>query len=823
MASSTNIVMPEDLLRMDRDAISRSIINHVQHTQGKHPIATTLNDEYWSVARMVRDRLADRWTRTWHRNLTAQPKRVYYLSMEYLLGRLLEDGLLNLGIEAETRDALQRLGIDYEDVVDQEEDPGIGNGGLGRLAACFLDSMATLGIAGMGYGIRYEFGIFRQTLVQGEQVEMPDNWLRLGNPWEVARPERQFQVHFGGRVIQYTGRSGELVHEWVDTEEVLAMAYDVPVPGFRNGVVNTLRLWSAKATQEFDITVFNRGDYIKSVEDKSQSENISRVLYPRDDGVCGKELRLKQEFFLVSATLQDALHRHLTRHRRLDNLPEFAVFQLNDTHPALAIAELMRLLVDVHGMRWEAAWEITRRSMAYTNHTIMPEALERWPVWMMQRLLPRHLQIIYQINFFFLEDVKRRFPDDIERLRRVSIIEEGSEKKVRMANLALVGCHRVNGVSELHTELLRHRVFRDFDELHPDKISNKTNGVTPRRWLLKCNPELAALITSRIGDTWPRHLERLTDIAALAHDPEFQSEWRAVKRRNKERLSGFLQRRFGVTVNPDWLVDSQVKRVHEYKRQLLNILHVVLLYLECRRSGHEDMVPRTFVFSGKAAPGYIMAKRIIHLVTSVARVINADPAARDRLKVLYVPNYGVTIAEQLIPATDVSEQISTAGTEASGTGNMKFALNGALTVGTLDGANIEIKDAVGAENMFLFGLTAEEVSATQAAGYRPEDIYHADPDLRAVLDAISVGMFCPEDPGRFRPIVDNLLAQDRYLVLADFRSYVRCHRTVGVAYRDQASWTSKAITNVAHMGRFSSDRTILQYARDIWEVPIDAE
>ena len=820
MANQHQLVMPEEQLPMDAESLRRSIINHIQHTQGKHPIATTPFDEFWSVARAARDRLADRWTRTWHQNLTNKPKRVYYLSMEYLLGRLLEDGLLSLGILDETKAALSKLGIEYGDVVTQEEDPGIGNGGLGRLAACFLDSMATLGIAAMGYGIRYEFGIFHQTLVHGEQVEVPDNWLRLGNPWEVARPERQFHVHFGGRVIQYTGRSGEIVHEWLDTEEVLAMAYDVPVPGHRNGVVNTLRLWSAKATQEFDITVFNQGDYIKSVEDKSLSENISRLLYPRDDAVSGKELRLKQEYFLVSATLQDAIHRHLLRHKRVDNLHEFAVFQLNDTHPALAIAELMRLLVDVHGMPWEQAWEITRSSMAYTNHTIMPEALERWPVWMLERILPRHLQIIYLINHVFLQEVSARHPGDEDRVRRMSIVEEGSEKKIRMAHLAIVGSSHVNGVSALHTEILRRHVFGDFDELYPGKISNKTNGVTPRRWLLKCNPGLAALITSRIGDRWCTDLDRLEQLVPLAEDPEFQANWRAVKRENKERLAAFLLVRHGMSLDASWLLDAQAKRIHEYKRQLLNLMHVVHLYLGCRERRIADAVPRTFVFSGKAAAGYDMAKRIVHLINSVSRVVNSDRLAKDSLRVLFIPNYGVTIAETLIPATDVSEQISTAGMEASGTGNMKFALNGALTAGTLDGANIEIMDAVGRENMFLFGLTAEEVLSAHQTGYRPEDIYHSDPELRAVLDAIAGGLFSPEDPARFRPVVDALLHGDRYMLLADFCSYVRCQRSIEAAYLDQAAWTKKSILNVAHMGRFSSDRTIAAYAREIWGVPV---
>lgn len=811
---------PKEELPTDKDSLQRSFINHVEHTQGRHPSAATTFDEFMSVARTARDHMAERWSETWHHSLTSKPRRVYYLSMEYLLGRLLEDGLLNLGLHDEMRAAAEELGVDWNAIVDQEEDPGIGNGGLGRLAACFLDSMASLGIPGTGYGIRFEFGIFRQGIVDGAQVELPDNWLRLGNPWEIARPERIFEVHFGGRVIQYTGSAGEVVHEWVDTEEVLAMAYDVPVPGFRNGVVNTLRLWSAKATREFDISVFNQGDYMRSVEAKSLSENISRVLYPRDDEVAGKELRLKQEYFLVSATLQDAIHRHFQAHPTLDNLHEHAVFQLNDTHPALAVAELVRLLTDVHGMSFERAWTITRQSMAYTNHTILPEALERWPVWMLERLLPRHLQIIYEINQRFLEEVRRRFPGDMDRLRRMSIIEEGSEKRVRMANLAVVGSSHVNGVSVLHTEILKESVFKDFHEFYPGKITAKTNGVTPRRWLLKCNPDLAALITSRIGDGWVTDLAQLERLEPLATDGAFQEQWAEVKRCNKERFSQFLQRRNGIRLDPSHLFDVQVKRIHEYKRQLLNVLHVVALYLQYRDNPPDDVVPRTFLFSGKAAPGYDMAKRIIHLISSVGAVINRDPVVRQLLRVHFVPNYCVTVAEHIIPAADISEQISTAGTEASGTGNMKLSLNGALTLGTLDGANVEIKDAVGRHNMFLFGLTTEEVAATRRAGYRPMELANNDRVLQRALEAIGSGAFSADDPGRFKPIVDHLLHYDPFLVLADFQSYLRCHRTIEVAYRDPASWTEKAILNVAHMGRFSSDKTIGEYAREIWRVPV---
>ncbi|HEY2406296.1 MAG TPA: glycogen/starch/alpha-glucan phosphorylase [Polyangiaceae bacterium] len=819
MSNSAKYNIPVDELSLDAQSIRNSFVNHVQHTQGKHPNAATRLDHFVSTARLARDRMFDRWTRTWHRRERQQPKIVYYLSMEYLLGRLLEDGLVNLGVLEETREALASLGIDLEQVLEQEPDAGLGNGGLGRLAACFLDSMATLGIAGMGYGLRYDYGIFRQDIVGGMQQESPDQWLQYGSPWEIARPERMYKVSFGGRVIQYTGSSGRLVHEWVDTQDVQAMAYDIPVPGYKNLVVNTLRLWSAKATRDFDITWFNRGDYIKSVEEKSSTENISRVLYPNDQQPAGKELRLKQEYFLVSATLQDVLGRHVRYHADLYNLHEQAIFQMNDTHPALAVAELMRLLVDVHAMPWDHAWSLVKRCCAYTNHTILPEALERWPVWLMERVLPRHLQIIYDINSAFLQDVKKRFPGDDERLRRMSIIEEGGEKRVRMANLAVIGSTRVNGVSALHSHLLREHLFHDFYELEGAKFCNQTNGVTPRRWLLKCNPKLAALITNRIGIGWETNLDQLERLAPFASDPEFQTEWQAIKRGNKDRLAGALRRRYQIELDPTHLIDAQVKRIHEYKRQLLNVLHVVSLYLSYRTKAPFDVTPRTFLFAGKAAPGYDMAKRIIHLINSVAAAINADVNVRQHLRVLFVPNYSVSLAEVIIPASDVSEQISTAGTEASGTGNMKFAMNGALTVGTLDGANIEIKDAVSEANMFLFGLTAEQVASSRETGYDPQQLYYAEPLLRGALDAVSSGMFSPDEPGRFKPIVDSLLyGGDPYMVLADFLSYVHCQRSVEAAYHDQAGWTRRAILNVAHMGTFSSDRTISSYARDIWGV-----
>jgi starch phosphorylase len=809
--------IPTNELALDAASIRDSFVNHLQHTQGKHPRAATPLDHFVSVARTARDRMFDRWTRTWQQRFVEKPKIVYYLSMEYLLGRLLEDSLINIGILEETRAALAELGIDLDTILHEEPDPGLGNGGLGRLAACFLDSLATLGIAAMGYGIRYEYGIFGQEIVGGQQNEAPDLWLQFGSPWDVARPERIYDVHFGGRVIHYTSSAGRTVHEWVDTYDVRAMAYDIPVPGYRNGVVNTLRLWSAKATQAFDISYFNRGDYAKAVERKVTTENISRVLYPADTALVGKELRLQQEYFLVSATLQDAVQRHLTYHANLNNLHHQAVFQLNDTHPALAVTELLRLLMDVHGLTWDHAWSITTQCMAYTNHTILPEALERWPLWLLERLLPRHLQLIYEINHRFLQEVRQRYPGDEERIRRMSLIEEGAEKYVRMANLAVVGARRVNGVSALHSRLLKETLFRDFNDLWPGKITNQTNGVTPRRWLLKCNPELARLITRHIGDRWVRELDYLEDLAPLADDPEFCAEFREIKRRNKRRLADGIWKNSALEIDPEALLDVQIKRIHEYKRQLLNILHVVLLYLDERDNPSQTGVRRTFLFAGKAAPGYEMARRIIHLITSVGAVIGADARVRERLRVVFVPNYSVSLAELIIPASEVSEQISTAGFEASGTGNMKLALNGALTVGTLDGANIEIRDAVGEENVFLFGLSAEEVMRAREQGYHPERIYYSEPPVRRVLDAVASGTFSPEEPGRFRPIVDALLRGDHFMVLADFLSYVSCQREVATAYaRDPAAWTRRAVLNVARMGHFSSDRTIAGYASEIW-------
>jgi len=764
----------------------------------------------------------DKWTRTWKARSDTRPKQVYYLSLEFLIGRLLSDGLISLGIYDECKQGLAEVGLDLETILEKEQDAGLGNGGLGRLAACFIDSMATLGIPAVGYGLRYDYGIFRQDIVGGRQQEAPDMWLQNGNPWEVVRPERSYNVQFGGRVIHYTGSDGLLRHEWVDSDAVLAVAHDIPVPGYQSDIVNTLRLWGARGNKDFDISYFNAGDYAKAVERKSHDENITRVLYPNDNHALGKELRLKQEFFLVSATLQDCMARHLARGGDIRNFARAATFQLNDTHPALAVAELMRLLMDQYGLDWNEAWTITRESINYTNHTLLPEALEKWPVWLMERVLPRHLQIIYDINARFLEGVERRFPGDGDRKRRMSIIEETGERFVRMANLAVIGSSRVNGVSAMHSQLLRENLFKDFDEFEPGKMLNQTNGVTPRRWMLKCNPSQTALLNRLIGPGWERDAMRLSQLERFVDDYAVIEEWKTIKRLNKERLSTRLREECGIEFDPNFMLDSQVKRIHEYKRQLLNLLHVVSLYqaFKADPSTIEASVPRAFLFAGKAAPGYETAKQIIWLINSVAKVINNDLQVSHKLKIIYVPNYNVSWAELIIPATEVSEQISTAGYEASGTGNMKFAMNGALTIGTLDGANVEMREHIGGENMFIFGLQSPEVDALKRTGYDAREIYFADRQVRAALDAIRSGAFNPEDPGRFVDLVESLLENDSFLVLADFRSYVSCHRAVETAYRDQFTWTKKSMLNVARMGFFSSDRTIEGYARDIWEVPL---
>lgn len=809
---------------VDVASLSQSLADRLVFSVGKDSITATARDWFFAAAYTTRDRLIAGWMETMRSYYEADAKRIYYLSMEFLMGRTLMNSMLNLGFDQECRLALERQGIDLLGLREVEHDAALGNGGLGRLAACFLDSMATLDLPGYGFGIRYEYGMFSQRIEEGWQVERPDNWLRYGNPWEFPRSEVLYRVKFGGRVVQYADEKGVPRYQWVDTDDVMAMAYDTPIPGFKTKTVNNMRLWSAKATREFDLRYFNEGNYIKAVEDKNHSENLSRVLYPDDTTAMGRELRLKQQFFFVSASLQDILYRYSKYHDGFGDLPEKVAIQLNDTHPAIAIPELMRILVDVHHLEWDEAWAITRRTFSYTNHTLMPEALETWPVAMFESLLPRHLQIIYEINQRFLDDVRRRYPGDGGLLRRVSLIDEENGKRVRMAHLAVVGSHKVNGVARIHTELMKQTIFGDFHRLYPDRIVNMTNGITPRRWLNQANPRLSALITSRIGDGWLKDLSQLQLLLPLAEEEKFRAEFAAVKRANKEQFVALMQSNLGITLDPASLFDVQIKRVHEYKRQLLNLLHVVTLYNRIRKCAVEDLVPRTVIFSGKAAPGYAMAKLIIKLINEVANIVNNDARVGDRLKVVFVPNYGVSVAEEIIPAADLSEQISTAGTEASGTGNMKLALNGALTIGTLDGANVEIGEEVGAENIFIFGLTTAEVAALRASGYRPRERYEGDAELREALDMIASGYFSHGHPDQFRPIVDNLLTfGDHYLLLADYASYVACQKRVDAAYRDQDEWTRMAIRNVAKMGKFSSDRTITEYAEQIWHAhPVKA-
>ncbi len=802
-------------LGMKPKDLSKDIAHHFNVTLGRGKSCKSTHYSYLSLALSVRDRLMERWKNTQQTYQETGCKRAYYLSLEFLMGRTLGNAMLNLGIESAADKALQTLGLELEELADIEADAGLGNGGLGRLAACFVDSCATLQLPVTGYGIRYEYGMFRQIVENGYQLEEPDHWLRNGHVWELERPELTTRVRFGGHTeIDAHGR----VH-WVNTQDVLAVPYDVPVPGYQNGTVNTLRLWKAAATDEFGLSEFNAGDYTEAVRSKNMAENITMVLYPNDASENGKELRLRQQYFLASASLQDVIRDWVAVHG--SNFSQFAkknVFQLNDTHPTIAVAELMRLLVDEHGVPWDKAWDITRQTMAYTNHTLLPEALEKWPVRLFRQLLPRLLEIIFEINAGFLKEVAARWPGDEERLTRMSLIEEGWEQQVRMAYLAIVGSFSVNGVAALHSDLLVQGMFKDFYALWPEKFNNKTNGITPRRWLAGCNPELAALISKTIGDGWTRELSELSKLAPYAEDPAFRKRWRAIKLANKQKLAAYIEAEVGVTVDAAALFDTQVKRIHEYKRQLLNILHVIHLYDRLRRGEDAHWVPRVVIIGGKAAPGYQMAKRIIKLANNVARVINRDPLLGERLKVVFLPNYRVTAMEIICPGTDLSEQISTAGKEASGTGNMKFMLNGALTIGTLDGANIEIREEVGAEHFFLFGLTAEEVETTRAH-YDPVGIIQGNEDLRRVMALLESGYFNPDEPGIFDTIIDSIKGSwDPWMTAADFAGYVAAQRQAADAYSDQDSWTRMSILNTAAAGKFSSDRTIGEYNRDIWKL-----
>jgi starch phosphorylase len=796
----------------------QALQNHLVYSIFKTDEVATPRDWYSTTAYTVRDHVIDRWVKTVEAYGEQDPKRVYYLSLEFLIGRMLSNAALNLGVDKEVRDGLNALGHKMENVVEMEPDAALGNGGLGRLAACFLDSMATMDIPGTGYGIRYEYGMFKQSINQGQQIENPDNWLRYGNIWEFQRPESTYTVQFFGQVVEFETDKGYESH-WADAESVVAMAYDVPIPGYDTQTVNNLRLWSAKASKEFDLRYFNEGNYERAVESRNVTESISKVLYPNDASASGRELRLKQQYFFVSASIQDILHRFLLKHKDWKKLPDKIAIQLNDTHPAIAVAEMMYQLVDVHHMEWNAAWSLVGKVFAYTNHTLMPEALETWSVDLFSNLLPRHLQIIYRINHEFLAMVNHHFPGDNDLLSRVSIIDETHGRRVRMAHLAVVGSHTVNGVAALHSELLKTTLFADFNRIYPNKFVNVTNGITPRRWLNQCNPDLTALLTKVIGTGFQKDLDRLKLITPLADDEKFRKAFRDVKLANKLRLSNKIEDLTGVKLNPNSLFDVQIKRIHEYKRQLLNVLHVITLYNRIRLGHVNDITPRTVIFGGKAAPGYWMAKLIIRLINDVATLINDDPAVGDKLKVVFYPNYEVSAAELLFPGSDLSEQISTAGTEASGTGNMKMALNGALTIGTLDGANVEIKEEVGNENIFIFGLTTNEVAQTKAQGYNPWDYYNNNAELKEVLDMIAGGFFSVEEPDRYQAIFDNLLHKgDHYLLLADYASYIAAQYAVGALYQDQEEWSRMAILNVARVGKFSSDRTIGEYAKNIWNV-----
>jgi starch phosphorylase len=806
-------------LGMDVDSLRDSIVRHLTYSLAKNKHTASDRDWYHCLVLTVRDRLVERYMATTHDFYEQDVKRVYYLSLEFLIGRSLTASVLSLGIESQIREALSQLGHDYEKLYGLEDEAALGNGGLGRLAACLLDSMASLGVAGYGYGIRYEYGMFNQRIEGGVQVEHPENWLRYGNPWEFPRSEVIYPVYYGGRVLGYSNDIGDRQSSWLPGGQVMAMAYDMPVAGFLNGKVNNLRLWAAKATREFELQDFQVGDYIGAVEHKTESENLSKVLYPSDETGLGRELRLKQEYFFISASLQDILRRYLAHHKDLQAIPQKIVIQLNDTHPALAVVEWMRLLLDRHHLPWETAWEITRATFAYTNHTLLPEALETWPVAMLEHLLPRHLQIIYKINHCFLKQVTDRYPGDIQRLRRMSLIEEGGERRVRMAHLAIVGSHRVNGVSKLHSQLLQEQLFADFHELYPELFVNITNGITPRRWLYQANPKLSELITEQIGPQWQTDLSELRGLEPLAEDAGFRARFREVKRKNKEWLAQVIEWRTGIKVDAESLYDVQVKRIHEYKRQHLCLLHAIVLYNRIRSAQTKwTGVPRTIIFGGKAAPSYQLAKDLIRLIHDVADLVNNDPLTQQFLKVVFIPNYDVSTAATVIPAAELSEQISTAGMEASGTGNMKLALNGALTIGTLDGANIEIREEVGAENFFLFGLRTDEVSTLRAGGYDPAVYSDGDDELRQSLDQIGGGFFSPDDPERHRALHDNLAYYDPFLVLADFRDYLRCQGEVEALYRDPEEWTRRAILNVARMGRFSSDRTVQDYAHQVWGV-----
>ncbi|HEY7405147.1 MAG TPA: glycogen/starch/alpha-glucan phosphorylase [Candidatus Angelobacter sp.] len=802
------------------EPLRESILRHVHYTLARPDGSFVPRELFKPVSLAIRDLLIDGLLMTEQRYRDQNVKRLCYLSMEFLMGRWLSDNLCNLGLMEACRAVMAEFGVNLEDVLEVEPDAGLGNGGLGRLAACFLESLATIGMPGFGYGIDYEYGMFKQEIVNGFQREKPDQWKSEGTPFYVERPLEVCAIPLYGRIQSSRDSLGNRRQSWVDSKIVLGIPNDMPVAGYNGATVNFLRLFTAHASEDFDIEIFNRGDYIRAIEQKIASENISRVLYPSDSVLSGKELRLTQEYFLVACSLRDILRHYVANHTGFDDLPNKVAVQMNDTHPSLCVAELMRLLVDDHQIDWDKAWELTVATLGYTNHTLLPEALEKWPISLLEHVLPRHMEIIFGINHQFLRTLSRSFPNDMERQRRMSIIEEGPEKHVRMANLAIIGSHAVNGVSRLHTELIKTSLVPEFAQLWPERFSNKTNGVAPRRWLLKANPGLAGLLTSTVGEGWITDLQRVRAIEKHAGDPAFQQEFRAIKHRNKEKLAREVFHTTAVAIDPQSMFDVQVKRIHEYKRQLLNVMRVIHEYLSMVEDGVEPAVPRTYIFAGKAAPGYWAAKQIIKLINNVAQIVNADPRVKDRIKVVFVPNYRVSLAEIIMPAADLSEQISTAGMEASGTGNMKLAMNGALTLGTLDGANIEIMQAVGEENMYVFGLTREDVTWYQQSGnYHPREIYNTDTVVHRVVDSLASNRFCPDEPSLFRWIVDELLDRgDRYFHLADLTSYIDQSHAAEKDYQSPATWAAKAILNVARTGYFSSDRTIHEYARDIWQI-----
>jgi starch phosphorylase len=798
--------------------LERAVLDHLYYTCSKDLSSATALDVYRAMAHATRDRLVHRWIMTKRHYSAERVKRAYYLSAEFLLGRFLGDNLAKLGLMEQAREGLAGYDLDLDRILAQEPDPGIGNGGLGRLAACFLDSMATLGLPGYGYGLRYQYGIFEQRIEDGWQKELPDDWAQQGNPWEIPKYEYKVLVHFGGEVLHHQ-KDGQSRVEWVPAETVIGVPYDMPIAGEGASTVNTLRLWSAEAPKEFDLEVFNAGDYRAAVDQSTMVESISKVLYPPDDTLEGKELRLRQQYFFVACSISDIFRRFDKEHDSLDVLPDYVSLQLNDTHPSIAVAELMRVLMDDRGLKWERAWDLTQRTIAFTNHTLLAEALEKWRVDMFQRLLPRHLEIIYEINARFMTEVRLRWPREPERLERMSLVQESPERMLRMAHLAVVGSHSVNGVAALHSRLLREHVMRDFAELYPERFNNKTNGVTPRRFVRLANPGLAALLNETLGgDAWVRDLELVRGLEKHADDDAFLERIRSIKRQNKERVGAMVHKVLGLDVDPESIFDTQIKRIHEYKRQLLNVLHIVHLYWSIKDEPGLDVWPRVFLFGGKAAPGYQAAKLIIKLIHDVAAVVNRDPAMKGRLRVAYIPNYGVSAAETLIPGTDVSEQISMAGKEASGTGNMKFAMNGALTLGTLDGANIEIREEVGPENFFLFGLTADEVRTLDREGYHPAEYIARSPNLQRSLESIEQGFFSPYETDRFALLTRELRGVDRYKHCADFDAYVQGHQAVEAVYRDPREWSRRALFNIARVGKFSSDRTIREYASEIWKV-----